>query len=100
MQIHLTSEAATWASHPWAQFGFRLALDASAALFASTLVLRRGGVEPGWWEWALVAEMLVVNRIIALVFDLRAIGFRNAYADGGLPSPQQPLLYPTSIASR
>ncbi len=97
---YLTSGATSWASHPWAQFGLRLALDASAGLFASTLVLRRGGPEPTWWEWALLAEMLVVNRVIALVFDLRAIGFRNAYAEGGLPSPHAPLLYPSSIASR
>jgi len=99
---YLTSGAVSWASHPWAQFGFRLAADVSAAVYGTTLVLRHGSgaFEPGWWEWAIVAEMLVLNRVLALVFDLSSIGFRNAYADGGLPSPQLPLLYPSSVASR
>ena len=93
---YLTSGAASWASNPWAQFGLRLALDAGSAAGLAVMAATR---RDNWGLWLVYGEMLVVNRVLALVFDMRSIGFRNGYAEGGLAMPEQPLPLP-SVASR
>ena len=88
---YFDSHAVNWRRSFWWDVSNRLVIDATSGILLGVFVKQANegfGINP----WAIVVAeiaILVLNRIGALLTDVSAISYRNAYARSGLGAPEE-----------